>query len=284
MDILVQWRDTLAGVLDQIATRLTLNLPNLLGALLLLLIGWVTAHMLRAAAVRLTLFGEQALARLSPGRPAQQSKLPGASAKILGGIVFWVVAAFFLTAATQVLGLDTFTTWLERVVEYLPTVFAGALIIVAGFLVSRFAREVAEAAAAGANERQRAMIGRLAQAAILVTAILVGAEQIGIKVTFLVILTATAGIALVGAVALALSLGARDYVANLIGAHYLRQRYSVGQLVRVAGHEGRILELTDTTLVLETAEGRASLPAKLYNEQAIVQVVNRPHDPDQGST
>lgn len=277
MEFLAQWRDTLADVLDQIAARLAFNLPNLLGAILLLLIGWLAAHMLRRVAMRLTLFGERALSRISPSRKAPPSHPPGTSARILGSVVFWVVAIFFLTAATQVLGLDTFTSWLARLVEYLPTMFAGALIIVAGFLVSRFAREIAEAAAASANDRQRDMIGRMVQGAILVTAILVGAEQIGIKVTFLVILTATAGIALVGAVALSLSLGSRDYVANLIGAHYLRQRYSVGQHVRVAGYEGLILELTDTTLVLETAEGRASLPAKVYNEQAIVQVVSRPN-------
>jgi small-conductance mechanosensitive channel len=203
---------------------------------------------------------------------------PSASAKIFGSVVFWVVVLFFLTAATQVLGLNTFTTWLSRVVDYLPTVFVGVLIIIAGFLVSKLAREVAEAAAVSTGERQRALIGRVVQAGILVTAILVGAEQIGIKVTFLVILAAAVGISLVGAVALALSIGSREYVANLIGAHYLRQRYSIGQQVLVAGCEGRILEMTETVVVLETANGRASVPAKVFNEQTIVLVTGRNSD------
>ena len=278
MDLFLQWRNALARVLEQTLERLSLYLPNVLGAFLLLLVGWVVAHLLRAVAVRVTLLGERALAHIAASRGAAPARLTGASAKILGSVVFWVVVLFFLTAATQLLGLHTFAAWLARVADYLPTVFAGALIIVAGFLVSRLAREVVEAAAASAGERQRALFGRVVQAAILVTAILVGAEQIGIRVTFLVILAAGAGIALVGAVALALSLGSRDYVANLIGAHYLRQRYSVGQQVRTAGYEGRILELTDTAVVLETAEGRASLPAKVFNEQAIVLVVGGARD------
>ena len=278
MDIVLDLRDALARVLEQTVERLSIYLPNVLGAFLLLLVGWIVAHLLRAAAVRLTLLGERTLARISAGRGAGPARLPGASAKILGSVVFWVVVLFFLTAATQLLGLHTFAAWLARVADYLPTVFVGALIIVAGFLVSRLAREVVEAAAASVGERQRALIGRVVQAAILVTAILVGAEQIGIRVTFLVILAAGAGIALIGAVALALSLGSRDYVANLIGAHYLRQRYSVGQYVRAAGYEGRILELTDIAVVLETAEGRASLPAKVFNEQAIVLVVSGARD------
>ena len=278
MEIFSEWGDALGGVLEQTVGRLTLYLPNVLGAFLLLFVGWVVAHLLRATAVRLTLLSERALARISTGRGAAPARLPGTSAKILGSVVFWVVVLFFLTAATQVLGLHTFATWLASVADYLPTVFVGVLIIVAGFLVSRLAREVVEAAAVSAGERQRVLIGRVVQAAILVTAILVGAEQVGIKVTFLVIIAAAAGMALVGAVALALSLGARDYVANLIGAHHLRQRYSVGQHIRVAGFEGRILELTETAVVLETAEGRASLPAKLYNERAIVLVVSGVRD------
>ncbi len=278
MDQFVHWRDALVGILDQTLERLTQYLPNVLGALLLLLVGWFVAQMLRAAAVRLTLLGEGVLARIAARRGGARTRLPSASAKILGSVVFWVVVLFFLTAATQVLGLNTFSAWLASVIDYLPTVFVGALIIVAGFLVSRIAREVAEAAVASTGTRQRALIGRVVQAAILVTAILVGAEQIGIKVTFLVILAAAAGIALVGAVAMALSIGSREYVANLIGGHYLRQRYTIGQHVRIAGYEGRILELTDTAVVLETADGRASLPAKVFNEQAIVLVVSGVRD------
>jgi hypothetical protein len=54
--------------------------------------------------------------------------------------------------------------------------------------------------------------------------------------------------------------GARTYVANLIGGHHLRQAFSVSQTVRVAGFEGRILELTPVTLSLETEDGRVTLP------------------------
>ena len=274
MGVFSRWTNTLADVFNQTLDQLAYYLPNVLGAFLLLLVGWIVAHLLRATAVRLTQLGERTLSRFSGSRGAIAAHLPSASAKIFGSVVFWAVLLFFLTAATQLLGLNTFTNWLSRVVDYLPTVFVGALIIIAGVLVSKLAREVTEAATASAGERQRAMIGRVVQAGILVTAILVGAEQIGIKVTFLVILAAAVGISLVGAVALALSLGARDYVANLIGAHYLRRRYSIGQQVRIAGFEGKILELTETAVVLETTQGRASIPAKVFNEQAIVLVVS----------
>jgi len=274
MEFFSQLQDTLSNTLHHTIARLSLYLPNILGAVLLLLIGWIVAKVLRSATVRLTSLGENALGRFSNNHNTPSSKFPGKSAKMLGNAIFWVVVLFFLTAATQVLGLETFTVWLARIVDYLPTVFVGALIIVAGYLVSGLSRELVLAAAIRAPEHQRVLIGRVVQVSILVTAILVGAEQIGIKVTFLVILTAAVGIALVGAVALALSLGSREYIANLIGAHYLRQRYNVGQLVRIDSYEGRILELTETAIVLETADGRTSVPAKVFNERAIILIMN----------
>lgn len=270
MEVFSQWHKTLASILQQIMERLALYLPNVLGACLLLLTGWILAHILRTVTMRLSLL----LPRIFVGRGNLPVQLPSASSKILGGIIFWVVVLFFVTAATQVLGLHIFTAWLARVVDYLPTAFAGALIIVAGYLLSQLARDVVRAAAIRAGNQQKELIGRVIQYGILIIAILVGAEQIGIKVTFLVILVAAIGISLVGAVALALSLGAKAYVANLIGGHYLRQRYSVGQHIRITNHDGRILELTETAVILDTSEGHVSIPAKVFNEQAIILIVS----------
>lgn len=265
-----QWGDALSTVLSQFLQRLVQFVPELMGAVLLLLAGWFAAWLLRALTVRSALFIDRLLAQLSLGAAPGRLKLPGRSATILGSVVFWMVLLFFLAAATQVLGLNMFTAWLGKVVDYLPTLFAGALIVAAGVLLSRLAGQVVEAAAISAGDRQRELLGRIVQITILATAILVGAEQIGIKVTFLVIMAAAFGVALVGTVALAVSLGARTYVANLIGSHYLRQSYSIGQRIRISGHEGKILDLNAVSVVLETAEGRVSLPAKLFHEEPTV--------------
>lgn len=73
-----------------------------------------------------------------------------------------------------------------------------------------------------------------------------------------------------GGVSIAISLGARGIVTNLIGAHYLRQTLQLGQRVRVQGHEGLIVELSATSLVLETSDGRVMLPGRVFHEDAIV--------------
>jgi small-conductance mechanosensitive channel len=265
----------LANAFSIVVARGAEYLPNILGAAVLLLAGWLVARLLRGLAVRLMHMAELVLLRLSRGVRTPASRLPSASVEIVGSILFWVVVLFFAAAATHVLGLGAFSSWLQGLVTYLPTLMAGALIIVAGVLLSGLARDLSVAALGALPERQRVLLGRIVQGAILVTAVAVGADQIGIKITFLVILAAVVTSAVVGGVALAVSLGARTYVANLIGAHNLQQAFRVGERVRIGETEGTILEITAVSVVLETRDGRASIPAKAYNEEPIVLLAPR---------
>lgn len=260
--------------LQDILDRLAALAPNLLAAVALLVVGWIVARLLRFLAIRAARMVEALFARFAGPRGSDRLR-SGRPAAVLGGVVFWLVLLVFVTAAAEVLGLQTFTGWLARLVDYVPTLAAGLLIIVAGYVLAGFVADLVRTAALGLVAAQRDALARLAQGATLVVAILVGADQIGIRVTWLAILAALVLGALLGGVTLAVSLGARGYVSNLIGAHYLRQAFRVGERVRVAGFEGRILEVTPTALVLETGDGRVTLPGRIYHEEPIV-LVNAP--------
>lgn len=256
-DLSANVTDVFARTADAVAA----HLPGVLGALIILAIGWLAARLLRTIAIRVVRIGRRAASRVARrGDPLSER-----AERIVGSLVFWVVMLLFLTAATHAMGLTVFTNWLDRVMSYLPTFLAGVLIIVAGVMAGALARDLLVAAAPG-GAPQRALLARIAQGAIVLTAVVTGADQIGIDVTFLIIIAAVIAAALLGGVALAVSLGARTFVGNLFGARNLRQLYAVGQTIQVGEYEGRVLEITATAVVLETAAGRVSLPARLFDE------------------
>lgn len=270
------WTSAYGEPLLDLVGRFVHYIPMLVAAAGLVVIGWVVARVLRALAVRLARALDQMILRLA-GRPVAQPHATPAWGGILGSIVFWVVILFFLALATNLLGLDAFSAWLNRVVSYLPTLFVGVLVVLAGVLVSALARDLV-IAMAPLDENQRVLLGRIAQTMILVIAVVIGADQIGINVTFLIILAAIVLGTLLGGVALAVSFGARTFVANLISGHTVRQTYKLGQMVRIMGFEGRILDITPTVVVLETADGRVNLPAKVFSEEPAEVLMDRtPH-------
>ena len=258
----------IAAVAAEMLDRSLQLIPAVLGAVLLLVVGWILARVLRAVAQRAFVLLDTLVTRMLPASGGRVRL--GRSGGVLGAIVFWIVLLVFTTAATKVLGLETFATWLGRLLDNVPTLVAGAFIVGAGWVLSRFAGDLVLVAAVRVDPAQRVILARATQVAILTLAILVGADQVGLKVTLLVILLAAVAVPIVGGFTLAVSLGAREYVANLIGAHYLRQTFELGARIRVAGFEGRLLEVTATSVVLETDEGHVTLPGRLYNEAPIV--------------
>lgn len=261
------YADSVREATRNLLDGLVAHVPSVLGAIALVVVGWFVARLLRLLSARGIQVIETLIERAT-GRPSRLGALRTATA--ISALVFWVVLLFFITAATQVLGLVTFTEWLARLLEYLPTFAAGLLIIAAGFILARFVGDLVYATAKRLAVPQRTALARLAQGATLVAGLLVGADQIGIRVTWIAILAAIIVAAVMGGVTLAVSLGARTYVSNMIGAHYLRQSFQIGEQVRVAGYEGRILDVTATSLVLETAEGRVALPGRVFHDEAIV--------------
>lgn len=255
--------EALAGLLAQTVAYL----PRIALAVVVLVAGWLVAKLLRAASIRVVHGLDRLWHRvvLRTGLEPLQRRHP--PTHVVGELVFWLVLLFFLTGATQVLGLEVFTAWLGQVARYIPVLAAGLLIVLAGFVVSGLTRDIVAAAADSAGFGQSDLLGRLAQALILLTAVVVGADQVGIDVGFLSLVSGVGLGAVLGALALAFGLGARHHVANLLAARQARQLYRSGDTIRVGEVEGRVLELTATMLVLETRDGRAALPAARLAEE-----------------
>ena len=270
MEHLTTWLDGLRASAANLLDTMVGYLPNLIGAVLLLLLGWMLARLVRAAAGRLGNAVNRLLGRLMRRGSLTRFRLSPRALKLIGNAAFWLVILFFITAATRVAQLDAFSSWLDRILAYLPTLLAGALIILAGYLVSALVRDLVAATLGSAGLAQNELFAAVAQGATFLTAVVIGIDQIGIDVTILITLIAIAVGAMLAGLSLAFGLGSRDFVSNLIGAHYLQQYLQPGQTARIGEVEGEVLELTPTSVVLATAAGRTAIPAKLFNEAATV--------------
>jgi hypothetical protein len=267
MDEVSLWFETVSSAASRLLAQFVEFLPTLLGATVVLVVGWLVARMLRSAVRRLARWLNGFLDRRIGLDKARSLRFSEAALKLLGDATFWLMILFAVTLATRILGLVAFSAWLDRVVAYLPTLLAGGFIILAGLVISTLARDLTAAAVASARLAHAEVFARGVQAAILVMALVLGINQIGIDVTLLITLIAILAAAITGALALAFALGSRSFVSNLIGAHYLQQLYTPGQRAIIGEIEGEIIEMTPVGVVLATGRGRVTIPAKIFNEQ-----------------
>jgi len=254
------WQQSISETYGVVVQHLSDRFPQVIGAIAILLIGLLVAYLLRFAARKLTLAAEALILGTTRetgiARAAERSY-----SGLVGNITFWSVLLFFMAASANMLDWQIFSDFLGTLLTYLPHLFAGLLIILAGFVLGGVARSLIETAAATAGIARPDLPARIAQVAVVMTALIIGIEQLGINITFLTTtFIVIAGVLLSGA-ALAFGLGAKHFVANLIGAQISQKHYQVGQWVKLGDIEGYLLEITQTALVLDTERGRAVVPA-----------------------
>ncbi len=262
--------ETLTLVLTNAGTKIIAFLPRLLTALVLLIFGWFIARLLRAIVTRFV-SGLDTLWRkfvVKSDLARVQSRYP--PTKVIGEISFWAIILLFVSLAADILGLSAFVSWISQVVSYFPLVLAGLVIIVAGIILSSLVRDLVGSAASSAGAMQANLLGRTAQVIILMIAIVIGVDQIGIDITFITIIAAILMATTLGAVALAFGIGAREHVANIIGGYHARQRYRAGDTIRIRDIEGKISRISATRIVIDAAEGQVTVPARIVDSETAV--------------
>ena len=265
-------------VLEEIAANFIAYLPTLLGAVLLVIVGWLLARLARRVVNRLGDSSMRAISQAFAGTRAENLRISGRTISILGDLVFALVLLVFLAASAIVAEIPAFDSWLDQIVGYLPRLVAAAVILVAGVLAGMLAKDlVASLLPHGSGERQHSL-ARIMQAAIVAIAAVMAIDQIGIDATLLIALVAIAGSGLTLGLSLAFGLGARRFVENLLAARRAREICKVGQIVEFGGQKGELSRITATALILDGKGGQIVIPARLLDEGNLIVSVDEGTD------
>jgi hypothetical protein len=272
MERLQEWGAQLIAIFRDTLESFVTYLPVALTAVSVLLIGWLVARLIRDVVRRGLESMDWLFARLTTRSAVRSAALAHATSRAIANVVFWIVLLVFAASALRILGGSVFERWTDNLLAYLPSAIGGVIIIVLGFTGGTLARHILEQASVGLGVGQSGLLGRLAQAVIVISGIVIGIDQFGVNVAFLIQLSTVTAAAVFGGIALVFALGTREHLANLIGAHYARKHYSPGDSVKIAGFEGRIVEITDGCVFLETDRGDVAVPGHHFSHEAVTKL------------
>ncbi len=159
MEYVAEWIATMRADVADLLGQIIAYLPRLLAGILLLVIGWLVARVLRAVASHMIKGWDWLIPRLTMGRAVDHAKMRETSASLVGIAVYWLTILFFVTAAAQALDLEAFSNWLSGAIRYLPQLISGALVIVVGIALGNLARNAIIRSARSVGERQRGLLG-----------------------------------------------------------------------------------------------------------------------------
>jgi Conserved TM helix len=229
-------------------------IPNLIGFLAILVIGYFVAKLLAGIISRLLHRAglDRALTEGQGGRYV--SKVTSSPSGLIGRIAFWAIMLGVVSLAVSVLGIAALTAFVGAIFAYLPNVIAALLIfLVAGAIAAGIAALVARTMGDTPTGKVVASVAPVIVMAIAVFMILDQlriAEDI-VRITYMALM---GGLAL--ALALAFGLGGRDVAARMLEGAYVKGQASRGQ-VRRDLEQGREQARRDVERARLEAEARA---------------------------
>ncbi len=211
-------------------------LPQLIGAIVILIIGYFVAKILQAVVGRILggIGFDGWMERAGIKRFFDRADTRQTPASILGKLVFWFVFIIAIVMATDALGIRQVSAVFSQLIAYIPNIIAAILILILASLLANFVAGLVR----GATGMD--VLGTVAQAAIIVYAVFAALTQLGIAVqltapTFLIVLGAVAL-----AAAIAFGFGAQGVARDIVEKAYNRR----GQVTSDGGSGGRSAEGT----------------------------------------
>lgn len=266
------------AAVERAAIRFLDYLPSLAGAILLLLIGWLAAHLLKKLTQRLAARGLRALTqRKSLRARLQQSPAFLNLPTTMSRVVYWLVLLFFATAAIDVLGLTVLSDVLANAATYVPKILGALVIMAVGLWLGETVRGMLSRTAAQTSIGHGETVGRLSQIGTVTIALILALDQLGINSTILVVVLVALFVCTFGAGALAFGLGAGNTVRNILGMHYSRGVYQVGDRIRINAVEGEVTSLSRTAVTLSTPDGLVSIPGQYFSDEKFTLLPTEQH-------
>jgi len=256
------WSDVLFTSATALFTKLVNLLPNLIGALLLLILGWLVAKLCRRLALKILKWTgfEGAMERSRINETIKTAGITTSIGNVIAVVVFWTIFLVFVVSASEVLGLSVVLSTLNRLILYIPNIIASIAIIVLTLFLARFVKDLIAVGLAQVNLIYARPLARTVELLIIIFGLIVAMTQLGFDIGILMAnITLFIG-GFIGIVVLSLGLGAKTVVENLLAGYYVRQLFKQDQEVILAGGKGKIKQIHRLGIVMETDEGEIMVP------------------------
>jgi hypothetical protein len=214
----IEWGNLIVDPVREMLTRIMAYLPVLLGALVILIVGWIVAKAIRRIVdwllktVRFDMMADKS----GISEVLRKGNLKTTAREVVSGLVYWLIMIMVLVMVVNALGLPKASDILASLFAYVPKVIAALFVLVVAMFLASFVSGIVRIAAGNAKLPKPDLLAGISRWAIIIFAVTISLAQLDIAPLFV---TATFNIILGGvclALALAFGLGGKDAAARYL--------------------------------------------------------------------
>ena len=214
----IQWENLIFEPVREMFTRMVGYLPTLLGALIILIVGWIIAKLIRNIVNRLLklISFDKLSDKAGISEVLRKGGLKTTAGEVLSNLVYWLVIIMVLIMVVNALGMPQASGVLESLFAYIPNVIGAIFVLIIGMFLANFVSGIVRTAAGNANLPKPDIFAGISRWAIIIFAATISLRELGIAP---LLVTTTFNILFGGvclALALAFGLGGKDAAAKYL--------------------------------------------------------------------
>jgi hypothetical protein len=200
------------------ATKITAFLPMLIGAIIIFVVGWIAARLVKLAVVKLLKLVrfDKATEKAGVQEFLEKGNIQQTSSEVIGALVYWFIMILVIIASLDALGLPIVSDLLNSIFLYIPNVVAAIIVMVLGLLLGNLLSAVVRTAASNAGFTTADGLGKIAFYGIIFFSATIALNQLGIGEEIVASAFRIAFGATALALALAFGLGGKDVAADYL--------------------------------------------------------------------
>jgi len=191
------------SILENLAESFVNLVPSLLGALFLLLLGWLIGRVISTVLYKI-------LRKLRTDKYFKLENGPHITG-IFSTVVKWIIYLVFISAAVEVMGISSLSVYFNGLLELVMDLLGGVIVILVAYLIARYIQKHVKAM----KSEYSGLVSQLIFLFVMVISISIAFNIADIPNdlinTIIIIIVASVGLGF----ALALGLGLRDTIARL---------------------------------------------------------------------
>jgi len=224
------WRTAIVASFNKFLGKVATFLPNLLAMITILIIGFITAWVIKTILLRFlkAIQFDRVSERWGLTHVLSRGGMAYSPASLVSRFFYWVIVLITLILGINALEVAATQNFIAQFFSYLPNLFAAVIILVIGYLIAIFLGQAALIAAVNAQMESAKLLSRSVRWFIIILSLTMALYHLGIAEKVIVAAFSITFGGIVLALAIAFGWGGRDLAKDFLERLYLKKKKEDG--------------------------------------------------------
>ena len=276
MEDLTNWPDVFFESLRAFGATFMGAIPGIIGAIVVLLLGWLFARLVSGGITRLLKVArfDTLAEKVKADQFLKRANITIAPSKLIGRFVYWILILLVVITASDTLGWHAVSEEVSNLLGYLPKLMIAIVFFIVGTYIATFVRDFIQSATHSLGISSGKIIGAFVFYLLLIIITLTALEQAGMDTTIITSNLLLIMGAILAAAAISYGFASREILSNLLAGFFNRRTFVVGMTIEVNGVKGQIIQVSNISATIKNEQNeKVVIPAHelLTNKVKIIE-------------